>query len=324
MQAHREDPVIQKLIRLGGQYDEIRAIILTSTRAAPGAAPDAFSDYDPVVYVTDVAPFVQSDEWFTEFGPVLVVLRRDWWMPDGQTWDGDPGTFTRLVMYEDGTKIDFGIAPVEALRKECRAPALSEGFDVGYSVLVDKDGEAASLRPATYQAHIPARPSELHYTTLVNNFWWDSTYVAKHLWRDDLLPAQHMLDGLRQSLLLKMLEWWVEIGRDWSWRPGLLGKGLKKVLDPETYDELAATYANGQIGELWVAFFRTTALFRKTAMKVGVALGHEYPHDLDERVTIYLETVRRLDSTATRDDLAHLLTQRYRHYTLRGTTPEDV
>jgi aminoglycoside 6-adenylyltransferase len=311
MRAHRKDPVIQKLIRLGEQYDEIRAIILTSTRAAPGTATDAFSDYDPVIYTTDIAPFARSDEWFTEFGPVLVVLRRDWWMPDGQTWDGNPETFTRLVMYEDGTKIDFGIAPVEALGKECRAATLSESFDVGYRVLVDKDGEAASLKRPSYQAHIPARPTESHYATLVNNFWWNSTYVAKHLWRDDLLPARWMLDGLKQSLLLKMLEWWIEIGRDWSWRPGLLGKGLRKVLDRDTYAELAATYVGGEISDLWEALFRTTALFRKTAIKVGEGLGYTYLHDLDKRVTIYLETVRRLDHTATREDLAHLLTERY-------------
>jgi len=176
---------------------------------------------------------------------------------------------------------------------------------------VDKDGEAASLKRPTYQAHIPARPTESHYTTLVNNFWWNSTYVAKHLWRDDLLPARWMLEGLKQSLLLKMLEWSIEIDRDWSWRPGLLGKGLKKVLDPETYDELAATYAGGEIGNLWEAFFRTTALFRKTALKVAAGLGYTYLDDPDKRVTVYLEMVQQLPHTASRDDLANLLRGRY-------------
>ena len=311
MSTDHDDAVIHKLMRLGQQYDEIRAIILTSTRAAPGAATDAFSDCDPVIYTTDMTPFARSDAWFTEFGPVLVVLRRDWWMPDGQTCDGDPERFTRLVMYEDGTKIDFGIAPVEALKRECRAETLSAGFDVGYRVLVDKDGEASSLARPTYQAHIPARPTELHYTTLVNNFWWNSPYVAKHLWRDDLLPATWIIEGLKQDLLLRMLEWWIEIGRDWSWRPGLLGKGLKKVLDPDTYAELAAIYVGGGISELWEALFRTTALFRKTAIKVGEKLGYAYLHDLDKRVMVYLETVRQLDHTATREDLAQLLTERY-------------
>ena len=121
-----------------------------------------------------------------------------------------------------------------------------------------------------------------------------------------------MLDhALKQSLLLKMLEWKIECDRDWHWRPGPLGKGLKKALDPETYNELAATYASGGIGELWEAFFRTTTLFRKTAIKVGERLGYTYLHELDNRVTVYLETVRQLDHTATREDLAHLLIERY-------------
>ncbi|UCC69529.1 MAG: aminoglycoside 6-adenylyltransferase, partial [Armatimonadota bacterium] len=264
-----------------------------------------------VIYATDIAPFAGSDAWLTEFGAVLVALRRDWWMPDGRTWDGDPDSFTRLVMYEDGTKIDFGIRPVTALRKACQAATLSAEFDVGYRVLVDKDGEAASLARPTYQAHIPARPTDLHYTTFVNNFWWNSTYAAKHLWRDDLLTARWTLDGLQQELLT-MVEWWIEIGRDWSWRPGVLGKGLKKVLDPETYQELVATHGGAEIGDVWGALFRTAAMFRKTAIKVGESLGYEYLHDLDRRVTVYLETVRQLDPTATREDLARLLNEQYR------------
>ncbi len=308
--ADHEDVVVRKLMRLGEQYDEIRAIILTSTRADPSASPDTFSDYDPAVYTTDMAPFAGSDAWFEQFGPVLVVLRRDPGMPDGQTVDGDPDTFTRLVMYEDGTKIDFGIRPVGALKKACHAATLSGEFDVGYRVLVDKDGDAASLKRPTYRAHIPARPPELEYSTLVNNFWWNSTYVAKHLWRDDLLPAKYMLDGLTQDLRV-MLEWSVEIERNWSWRPGLLGKGLKKVLDPETYAALAATHVGGGTDGLWESLFRTTALFRKVAIEVGKSLGYEYLYDLDRRVTIYHQTVRELPDTARGDDLARLLRGRY-------------
>jgi aminoglycoside 6-adenylyltransferase len=296
---------------LGEQYEEIRAIVLTSSRAAPEVAADVFSDYDPRVYVTDIAPFARSDAWFTDFGPVLVALRRDWWMPDGRTYDGDPDVFTRLVLYEDGTKIDFTIVPVAVLKRECQAAALSEEFDAGYTVLVDKDRHTASLESPTYKAYIPARPTEVHYATLVNNFWWNTTYVAKHLWRDDLPPAWSILDGLKQHLLLKMIEWSIEMDREWSWRPGLLGKGLKKVLGPETYDELAATYVWGEIDDLWEALFRTAALFRRTAIRVGEGLGYEYLHELDRRVRIYLQTVRELPQTATRDDLADLLRDRY-------------
>ena len=64
----REDPTIRELIELGERYDEIRAVILTSSRTS--ATCDILSDYDAELYVTDVARFAEHDEWFEAFGPV--------------------------------------------------------------------------------------------------------------------------------------------------------------------------------------------------------------------------------------------------------------
>jgi len=258
------------------------------------------------LYVVDFAPFAESDEWFEAFGPVLVVHRED-------TKDKVRSWHTRLVSYEDGTKIDFGVGHVEALKEDCNAASLPDHFDVGYEVLLDKDGVASSLKSPTFKAHIPAVPTESEYVSLINDFWAESVYVAKHLWRDDLLPAKYNLDYmLKHNMLRKMLEWSIEIDRNWSWKPGAYGKGLKKVLDSETYNELASTYAGGDLKELWEALFRTTALFGKIAIKVAAGLGYEYLHDLDKRVTLYLRTVERLDrQTTDREELARRLREGY-------------
>jgi hypothetical protein len=37
------------------------------------------------------------------------------------------------------------------------------------------------------------------------------------------------------------------------------------------------------------------ALFRQVAIYVGTALGYAYPHDLDRRVTAYVEQIRRAE-----------------------------
>jgi aminoglycoside 6-adenylyltransferase len=59
----------------------VRAVFLTSTRAVPHAPLDAFSDYDVVLVLRDVRPFVADRRWVEDFGDVLVA----YWDPKGPT-----------------------------------------------------------------------------------------------------------------------------------------------------------------------------------------------------------------------------------------------
>ena len=298
--------VIHTLVEMGKRYEEIRAVVLTSTRANPDTPVDLFSDYDVIFYVTGISRFTEKDDWFETLGPVLVVFRDT--IPDS-----DHPCYTRLVMYESGDRIDYSISPLEQLKAACDAATLPYYLDVGYEVLLDKDGLTAGLKPPTYQAHIPTKPTAAEYAALVNDFWWESIYVAKHLWRDDLMPAKYMLEAcVKHYYLQKMLEWLVEIEKDWQWKPGIFGKGLKKVLDPETYQELVDTYTGGEPEEVWQALYRTCALFRKASIKVGEALGYPYPHELDRKVSAYHKAVQALNrQTVSREEWARRLEEGY-------------
>ena len=118
--------------------------------------------------------------------------------------------------------------------------------------------------------------------------------MAKHLWRDDLLPAKYNLDYMMKHYMLrKMIEWHIEVEHNWSLKPGVHGKGLKKLLDPNTWSALESTYVGASLEDNWNALFRTVDLFRVTAAAVADALGYTYPEELDSRVTQYLQTVRR-------------------------------
>jgi len=304
----REDTVIQQLIQLGKMHDSVRAVILTSSRANPSAPRDVFSDYDVVLYTVDPAPLVAGREWFEALGPVLISIQPGFeesghWVP------------TRLVLYENGTKIDFCIRHVDDLRR--LADAGHPPDDHGFIVLLDKDGVAGSLGRPTHTEYLPAVPTEAEYAAVVEEFWWDSTYVSKHLWREDLMAVKLMLDHvLKQNQLRRVLEWSIEIDRGWAWKPGADGRGLTRALDPDTSRELVETYAGGDIEDLWDSLFRTAALFRKVAVSVGGRLGYSYLHGLDDRVTIYHETVRSLDRRVTSsEDLARLLRGAYSRHT---------
>jgi aminoglycoside 6-adenylyltransferase len=122
-----------------------------------------------------------------------------------------------VTHYEDGTKIDYTVYPVDLLTRIAKEPELPADLDVGYSVLVDKDKLTEQLKPPTYKAHIPAIPTEKEYQTLVEEFFSETVYVAKHICRDDLMPLKHCLDCMaKQEHLRRMLEWRIELRCLWE------------------------------------------------------------------------------------------------------------
>jgi aminoglycoside 6-adenylyltransferase len=172
-------------------------------------------------------------------------------------------------------------------------PQVLPDLDVGYKILLDKDGLTEGWKPPTYKAYIPSPPSVEAYLTEIEVFFHEATYAAKHLWRDDLMPAKNNLDKeMKADNLRQMLEWRIEIDHGWAIKPGAYGRFLKQRLDPEIWSELECTYVGSGIEENWEAIFRTIDLFQKVAIDVGDHLGYEYPQDLHARVLRYLHKVK--------------------------------
>ena len=273
--------------------DEIRAVLLTSTRAVPNAHVDVLSDYDVILIVRDIHPFVCDKTWLNDFGETLVVY-----------WDAvypDP-TFGleccgNVTQYSSGLKIDFTLWSVELFQKIVAAPTLPDELEAGYKVLLDKDDLTLAMQPPTFKAYWPKPPTLGAYQTHVNDFLSDAPYVAKCLRRGELLPLKWALDNdMKHVYLLKMLEWYVGVKSNWSIPVGSLGKGLKRLVPRDIWERLEQTYAGADVEDNWRALEATLALFRQVATEVGQPLGYAYPHDLHQRVTAYVEHVKQLES----------------------------
>lgn len=286
---NQEEDVFNKLIQWAEQRGSMRAMLLTSTRAVPNATVDFLSDYDVILIVQDIRPFYEDRSWLEDFGEVLVV----YWDPvHPDPEHGDERT-ANVTQYADGLKIDFTLWPVGLFQKIVRAPALQAELDAGYRILLDKDNLTREMKPPTYRAYIPTRPTKEAYQLLINDFFTDVPYMGKCLLRGELLPAKWCLDhDMKHVHLRPMLEWRAGMEHNWSAPTGSLGKGLKKLLPPETWSRLEETYAGAGTQENWEALFRTITLFREMAMEVGKGLGYEYPLELDQRVTAFVQRMQ--------------------------------
>jgi aminoglycoside 6-adenylyltransferase len=287
--------LIPTLIQWATARSPIRAVLLTSTRAIPDAPIDALSDYDVILIVQDIHPFLADHTWLNDFGDVLVV----YWDPIHPDPVFGIDQCGNVTQYADGLKIDFTLWPVALFQQIVAAPVLPAELDAGYRVLLDKDHLTATMRSPTFTAYVPAPPSLATYQTLINDFLSDAPYVAKCLWRDELLPAKWCLDyNMKHTYLRQLLEWRMEIDHGWSVPAGFLGKGLKKRLPPDIWAQVEQTYVGARVAGNWDALAHTMALFRQVAVEVGAHLGYAYPDDLHQRVSAYVDHIKQLERPA--------------------------
>ncbi|MFM8321455.1 MAG: aminoglycoside 6-adenylyltransferase [Chloroflexota bacterium] len=293
--------VLQMLQAWAETQPAVRALLLTSSRTAPGAPVDALSDYDLIVAVNDppgIQPYFDSRDWLEAFGRVLVLYRdpiKPWF--DGQA--PDDRCFAYITQFDrDGLKLDLTVMPATLLRRIAGSP-LDPDLDLGYQVLLDKDGLTAGMPPPTHRAFIPLPPDQQSYLQEVELFFHETTYLAKYLWRDDLLPARSMLqEAMLQGHLLPMLIWHIQSLNGWRLRFKAHGRGLKKVTPPELWAELEQLSLGGNAGENWAVLWQAVDLYLRLAKQVGAHLGFAFPQRLVERCLAYLSWVQALPAPA--------------------------
>jgi aminoglycoside 6-adenylyltransferase len=292
MTISESDPHIHHLVQWASAQPLVRAMLLTSTRARPGSSVDRLSDYDVILVVSDIHPFNDDRSWLDAFSEVMV----GYWDPVHPSLEHGIEQLGNVIQFMGGLKIDFSFWPAALMRRIVEAPDLLDELDMGYTILLDKDGVTTGLREPSYTAFIPKRPTNEEYQLHINDFLSDPPYVAKCLWRDELLPAKWCLDtDMIQTYLLRMLEWRAECDQGWSKPVGNLGKGLKKLLPADLWAMLEASHAGASLEDNWEALFVCMALFRRAGIEVGTALGYTYPVEMDDRVRVYCEEIRGMD-----------------------------
>lgn len=287
MKGNREEQ-LQQVLDWAAANEEIRVVLLTSSMVNPHAPVDRFSDLDIEFVVKDLPLFLSDDSWLGNFGTVLAKVAEN-----EEAFDGKNAM--RMVFYEDYSKIDFKLCGIPQFLEEVQTEALQEDWDVGYKILLDKDGLTAGMKPPTYQSVFIAKPEEDEYNQVMNDFWWDMTYVAKCLWRDNLFYAKFMTeDNMRTQYLQKMIEWYIGLQQNWKVTTNKHGRLFKQYLSPEMWAKVEATFSGSDINDNWRALYAYTDLGRELGLELAAGLGFHYPAMLDKKICTYLDYVRAL------------------------------
>jgi aminoglycoside 6-adenylyltransferase len=239
--------VLDNVVRWATSDDNVRAVVLEGSVARDDGSVDELSDLDIRLYVLEPATLLQSNDWFGQFGDVLVVeaLENPGWHP------------TRLVYYVDG-KIDFLVAPAATLQGKQR-------FGRHVRVLVDKDNLTATI--AQGMAVVVVIPDDAAYSKCVNDFYAAALMYARMVVRDEPIKAR-VRDWDMKRLLFEMITWDHVARYGGSRDVGALGAHFREWADADVVDQLDRCWSAG-LGPSREALAHTVSLFRATSARVS-------------------------------------------------------
>jgi len=282
-----ESEMLSLIVDTARADERVRAVVMNGSRVNPEVPPDFFRDFDVVFIVTEKKSFIEDPGWIKVFGELMILQ-----LPDEMSDPppGDKDYYGYLMQFADGNRIDLTLLPVDKIDR------LNE--DSLTLVLLDKDGILPVFPPPNLSGYLTKPPTARQFFDCTNEFWWVCPYVAKGLWRREIIYAKHMLDHYVREQLDKMLTWYIGINSDFQKYPGKLGKYFESCLDHSTWEMLLKTYPDADIEHTWQALFSMTDLFRKIAIPVAEHFDYEYLFESDERVSAYLKHVHHLPRDA--------------------------
>lgn len=273
--------MLKKIVEWGKKEDVVRALILLGSRA--GRQPvDRFSDYDISVFCSSDASYTGSESWLAQFGNVLVCVKEKV-VCKGKMFP------SRLVIFEDGVKVDFSFLSVDTLDQIAQNRSLPDDYNHGYNILLDKDQKTSGIIPPQFKVKA-IKPSEQEFQELVKEFWFEVYHVGVYLKREDLWSVKFR-SWASHSFLLKMIEWHAEAENDWCFSSPPIGKRMRSWVNEELLNELHGVFAHFDAGDSWKALFNTMQLFRRITAETARALQFSSMEDLSEKMMRLITTI---------------------------------
>ncbi|WP_394352164.1 aminoglycoside 6-adenylyltransferase [Sphingobacterium chungjuense] len=265
---------------------EIRIMLLTSSMVSEIAVPDEFSDLDIELVVSNSKEFLKSDNWLGNFGKVIAKIS-----DNENSFEGRYAI--KMVLYDNDVKVDFKVYSIPAFEEEVNRVDLPMDWDIGYKVLVDKDQLTNALKPATYNSAIIKKPDSIEFSKLLNDIWWDMTYVAKCLKRDEIFYAKFVSESImRSQYLVPLIEWYISNQNGWKVGTNKHGRFFKKYISEDLWNKITATFSGSDIEENWLSLFAYADITHKLGTELAESLNYKYPNNLEADIRKYIVSIK--------------------------------
>lgn len=277
---------LKAIIEWSGENEDIRAALLTSSLVNPLAPVDEFSDIDIELIFETNTNYISDNGWTHRFGNPIAMVEEDESYFDNKH-------AMKMVLYDDSVKVDFKLYSKTNFLAEVKQNILPEDWDIGYKILIDKDGITREMQKPTHQVSLIQKPSAHKFKQILNDFWWDTTYVAKCLARDEIFYAKFMSEtNIRTDYLIPLIEWYIASQHDWNITTNKHGRLFKKYLNSEIWIKIERTFSGSNLEDNWAALFAMADLVSEIGIGLSKKSGYEYPVNLEKNIRKYLKMLK--------------------------------
>ncbi|OPJ58455.1 aminoglycoside 6-adenylyltransferase [Clostridium oryzae] len=286
-----EQEMFDLILNTARNDTRIRAVIMNGSRANPNVPKDIFQDYDIVYLVTETESFIKDKDWIKVFGEPVIFQ-----FPDEMDKNlGYETHFERcygyLMQFDDGNRIDLHVETLDLVLEEVKSDKLTV-------VLMDKDNKLPKIAPPTDEDYWVKKPDKALYSCCCNEYWWTMLYIAKGLWRDEILFSLDFLNNWVRPQLFKMISWYAGILTNFSCSVGKCGKYLDKYLAKAIWKRYLKTYPAAEKEAVWNSIFIMNELFEEIALKVAEEFDFCYEYADAKRSREFAEHIRQLPKDA--------------------------
>lgn len=260
----RVEGLLERFVSWAKTRDDVRGAVLIGSQARTDHPADAFSDVDILVVATE-ASLVDDRDWPGAMGEPRITFVEE--APLG-------GLRERRVLYADGLDVDYVVVPAFALGAV--ATVAADVLARGFRVLVDKDGQLASLSASV--APPPAESARVDgLGEGVSDFWYHAVWTSRKLARGEFLMAHACLADRLRPKLVAMLR--VEAGDRDTWHGE---RFFEEWVEPSKLGAFADTFATFSCADLARALAATMDLYAQIVRELAPRIGFEYP-EAEER-----------------------------------------
>lgn len=270
------DTELQKLIDFANSHKNIRGLVLQGSYVNPNAPIDVFSDLDPLFYVVDVNEWIHDLSWKNVFGEVV----SEW----GDAWDIHDGHkgYTRLTLFKDGFKLDFGFQDIRLARYANEMPL--------YKVYVDKDNIIPTPDVTDDSKFYVQRPTQKEFDAVLVDFFFDTSYIVKTIYREELFFQKYMF-GILHKKIYDLVRWYIGTKYDFKVNTGSMGRYFKKYLTKEEWELLESTYSGPCVESNVRALLVMFEWVHYLGTRIADYLHYSYPFKLDKDMLEYCSTL---------------------------------